>query len=256
MQNNGWVCSTCKSFIPPDAIVCPNCGKPLQNKSPLGRFRAAKTSTKVAVSVIPIVALCLFCSVCVWLIPSSPRSATSGAIGTSVAVQATNTPSPIATIPPIPEPTPSSEPTATPAPTATSLPVVGMDVMVGDIRWKITEVQDLGQELTADNTYTEPKMTAGKWLKVSMEIENRTKDPKSFTTVDLIDSQERRFQIYNNTYQYINNELWCSTNQLQPNLPKSCQIIYELPADAAGFKLVVGDLVMFGAQEVQIDLGQ
>jgi|GEM_PF-4740745 len=43
---------------------------------------------------------------------------------------------------------------------------------------------------------------------------------------------------------------------LAANLPKTCQVFFELPTNAQGLKLKLGDLKLFGSKEALVDLGQ
>jgi len=132
---------------------------------------------------------------------------------------------------------------------------LGQDVKVGDVRWKVLDAKDEGQTLKSTNQFIDPKKTAGKWVRVRMEIENQSKDPLSFTSVDLTDGQGRTFHSSSDASMFVPTDESCTLSQLSANVPKSCQAIFELPADAKNLKLVVGDLKPLGADDVPIDLG-
>lgn len=171
---------------------------------------------------------------------------------------------PTATIPQAPTeaPAPTAEPTAAPtaeptvAPTVATLPKIGEDVKIGDVRWKFLEVKDEGNTLKADNEFIKPKTTAGKWLRVKFEIENQSTDTLNFTGVDLKDSKGRTFKPSTDAIMYMPEETQCVFAQLSANVPKTCETMYELPADAAGLQAVIGDLKLFGATDGAVDLGQ
>ena len=65
--------------------------------------------------------------------------------------------------------TPTPEPTVTAMPP--SLPVVGQDVVLGSIRWKVLGFIDAGQTLTSNNQFTDPKTTSGRFIRVGFEVE-------------------------------------------------------------------------------------
>jgi hypothetical protein len=71
----------------------------------------------------------------------------------------------------------------------------------------------------------------------------------------LTDQQGRRFENSSNVFAWIDDNETCILETLNPNLPKTCTDIYEIPTNAANPKLVVGDLNIFGSEEAQIDLG-
>lgn len=134
--------------------------------------------------------------------------------------------------------------------------VVGQDALAGDIRWKVLEAVDLGNHLQSDNQFVDPIDTSGKLVKVHFEIENRGSEVKLFSSVNLVDSQGRKFEKNTDaSIWYIDNKESCTLEQLNPNLPKICTMIFELPLDATGLKLQAGDLDMFGGSEILIDLG-
>jgi hypothetical protein len=146
--------------------------------------------------------------------------------------------------------------TSTPTPLPpTPAPIVGQDVLVGEVRWKMLEAQDLGNQLVSDNQFIEPLNTAGKFIRVRFEIENRSKDMQSFIGFDLVDSQGREFTSSSDALMFIDNSETCILENLNPNLPITCMVIYEVPADATGLKAYVGDLSMFGGAEAKIELG-
>lgn len=131
---------------------------------------------------------------------------------------------------------------------------VGEDVNVGDIRWKVLEVTDLGKELKSDNEFIEPKETSGKFVLVKFELENKGNDPATYTGIDLVDDKDRTFKPYDERLTFIEQSELCVLEQVNPGLSKTCTEIFELPGDAAGIKASVGDLGLFG-EDAMIDLG-
>lgn len=159
---------------------------------------------------------------------------------------------PEATLAPTDTPPPAETPT--PEPTPTSPPTIGQDVNVGEIRWKFLEATDIGQELKSDNQFIESKTTGGKFVKIRFEIENLGTDAVSFTGIEILDNKARTFKPYQDRLFFIEDNEQCIFLQLNPNLAKTCTEIFELPADATGLKISVGDLQLFGDDAV-IDLG-
>lgn len=133
---------------------------------------------------------------------------------------------------------------------------VGEDVQVGKIRWKFLEVKDLGKELKSNNQFTDPKTTSGKFIQVRFEVENQGTEAASYGGIDLVDGKARTFKAYDERFSFVPEGEGCVLEQLNPNLPKTCTEIFELPADATGLKASVGDLELLGSDEAMIDLGQ
>lgn len=131
---------------------------------------------------------------------------------------------------------------------------VGQDVTVGEARWKILEVRNLGQELKSDNEFIKPKTTAGKFILIRLEVENRKAEDATYGGINLVDGKGRKFERYTEQFGFVPEAESCVLKQLNPNLPATCSEIFELPADAAGLKALVGDLELFGSGEALVDL--
>lgn len=132
---------------------------------------------------------------------------------------------------------------------------VNQDVQVGEVRWKILEAQDLGPTLTGGQGSEKEKTTAGRWVRVHFEFENLSSDMQSFSGIKVVDDQGREFTASSDVFSFFPEPEWCVLENINPNVPKTCTHIYEVPANATSLKLVVTDLEMFGSEEAQIDLG-
>ena len=114
-----------------------------------------------------------------------------------------------------------------------------------DVIWKAIKVRDRGNTLKASESryaaIAKTKTTAGRFIEVTFSVENRQKDLASITDPKLVDSTGREFTSSSDTSEWIpeGKEFFLLSN-LQPNLPKEFIVIYEVPADASGFKLKVG----------------
>lgn len=141
--------------------------------------------------------------------------------------------------------------TAMPAPAAFKL---GEDVNVDQVRWKILEAADLGQTLKSDNQYMKDKITSGRFLLLRFEVENLSKDMLTFAGLDLLDNQGRSFTRSSDALTFIPTEEACVLENLNPNVTKTCTLIYEVPSNAAGLQAQVGDLKIIGSKHALIDL--
>lgn len=166
----------------------------------------------------------------------------------------TNTPLPTDTLAPTNTPMPTS--TEIPPPTNTPLPRIGADVFVGNVRWHFHNAENLGNTLKSDNQFIDSKTTAGKFIRVSFDVENRSGDMLTYGGIDLVDSQGRTFKEYTESLFFIPDGEECSIIvNLNPNVAKRCTLIFEVAADAVGLKAHVGDLEFFGGDEAYIELG-
>ncbi len=122
---------------------------------------------------------------------------------------------------------------------------VNQEVPSGDVTWKITAVKDRGTSLLAKDsrypTISKTKTTQGRFVEVSILIENKGKDLASITTPILVDSQNREFTSSSDVSEWVPEgaDLFLLSN-LQPNLPKTFVVIYEVPAGTTGLKARVG----------------
>lgn len=166
----------------------------------------------------------------------------------------TPTETPVPTETPIPTETPVPTPTAVP-PSPTPAPSVGQDVLVGEVRWKMLSAEELGNQLVSNNQFIDPLMTSGKFVRVRFEIENRSTDTRTFAGMDLVDAQGRKYTSSSDALMFIENAEICLIENLNPNIVKTCTVIFEVPIDASDLHAYVGDLKLFGGDEAKINLG-
>ena len=130
--------------------------------------------------------------------------------------------------------------------------------MIEHGRWQRIEAKDLENELKSDNQYTEDKVAAAnsKFVEITMEVENLDTDMSSVSDLKIVDDKNREFISASDVYQWIpeDKELFLLSN-LNPNVPQQFIEIYEIPKDATGLKVEVGDLKLFGNEKAYIDLG-
>lgn len=136
---------------------------------------------------------------------------------------------------------------------------INQDVRVSDVRWKLVNARDRGNILRAsDSRYSiiaENKTTSGKFVEVTMEVENLGSEMKSVSSLKLIDNKNREFIPASDVSEWIpkEKEMFLLSN-LNPNMPQQFTDIYEIPIDAIGLKIKVGDLSFFGTEEALISL--
>lgn len=79
---------------------------------------------------------------------------------------------------------------------------------------------------------------------------------KSVTSLKSIDNQNREFIPASDVSEWIpeEKEMFLLSN-LNPNIPQQFSDIYEIPADATGLKVKVGNLSLWSKDEALINLG-
>lgn len=140
--------------------------------------------------------------------------------------------------------------------------LINQDVRVGDVRWKVLEAKDLGSHLRGSQSrypsFQKDVTTTGKFIKVRFEIENLGQELKSVTWLRLIDSQNREYVPRHDVSAWIpENEDLLLIENLNPNIPKTLTVIFEVAKDASGLKFIATDLRVLGAgvKKAFIDLG-
>lgn len=137
---------------------------------------------------------------------------------------------------------------------------LGEDARVGNIRWKLVSAVDKGTVLKAkDSRYAsiaKDKTASGKFVEITVEVENLGEDMKSVTNLNLKDSKGREFVHSTDTSEWIpeGKDLFLLSN-LNPNVPSTFTDLYEVPADALGLVVTVGDLELFKDNKAEISLG-
>ncbi|MEK7183593.1 MAG: DUF4352 domain-containing protein [Patescibacteria group bacterium] len=125
-------------------------------------------------------------------------------------------------------------------------------VTVGDVKWVVTSATS---KTSLAGAFGGTETTQGKFVVINVTVENLGKDMKSISNLKLVDSQGREFTSSSKSYKNLGADQLYILQNLNPNLPYTFADVYEVPADAEGFSVVVGDLAFFGSDEEKIGLG-
>jgi len=127
------------------------------------------------------------------------------------------------------------------------------DIQIGEVKWKVTKAW-IAEQLT---DYSGPVKPSGKFLVVNIIVENLGKEMKTVTGLKVVDDKGREFTSYSKTFglEGLGAETLYILDNINPNVPLTFADVYEIPADAKGLKLKVGDLSLMGSDEGTIDLG-
>lgn len=125
----------------------------------------------------------------------------------------------------------------------------------------LVDARDRGATLQASDsrygTFAKDKTSeGGKFIEVTLEVENLGDDMKSVTSQTFVDDKGREFTSSSETSEWApEDKSMYILDNLNPNVRKTFIDIFEVPADARGLKVVVGDLEIFGGDKAQIELG-
>lgn len=155
------------------------------------------------------------------------------------------------------KPEPSVEVTQAPeGATPAGVHAIGQDVVLGDLRWNVKQALAYDKVLPSISPFAKDATTPGRFVRVIFEVENLGKDRDSFLGVDMADAQGRTYGSYENGSWYVDSDRLCALQTLQPNIPETCEVIFEIPPGSSGLRLVATDNSMFGAKKEQIMLIQ
>lgn len=265
-ESHNVTCKNCGASISPEQKYCPSCGAAIGEAIKAVESTPSPKPKKKGRNIILIV-LGIFVVVCVCLIGVVAIFGGNGESDTIAQPQTISTDSPsddIAEVEQLPQeltPTEQPKPTEQPEPTETPIPTeqvftIGQDVIVGEVRWKMLSAVNEGNTLQSGNQFIDDVTTAGTFIRVRFEVENLSKDLLSYTSIDLVDDQGREFVNSSNVFAFIDDKELCFLIvNLNPNVPVTCQEIFEVPTNATGLQAKVGDLKLFGTKEALIDLG-
>jgi hypothetical protein len=136
---------------------------------------------------------------------------------------------------------------------------IGEPVTVGDIKWNVIIVKNRGQLLRASESkysfIAKDKSTSGKFVQVTIVIENMGKKSRLLRPLTIVDSKGREFSSATELAEWIPEKEDIFTIQsLNPNISFKFAQLFEIPADASGLKLKITDLSFASGQEKYVDL--
>jgi hypothetical protein len=208
----------------------------------------------------------IFILCCVCSIGLSAVRATGQAVG----IVATNTPSPLATATPLPTntaaPTNTPEPSSTPKatalpepstvpPTPTAIPGIGSDVRVGDTRFKLFEVTNLGNRLkTRQGDFVS---TAKTFVRLRYEAENVGSEKHGFYDIVVLDERGEKIDpdFFPITEEFQQSCYYAIREPIVPGDVRRCERVYTIdPSDRAKIQ-VKGSSGLSSSEEAFIDIG-
>ncbi len=131
---------------------------------------------------------------------------------------------------------------------------VGQEVVTGDIIWEITEVEDLGTQLTYEGHpgFLEPEV--GKFISITFLIQNTGEEGKTFFDLTAIDDRGRTYSICLAAFAFFSPEEACVMQEIIPGVENTYTAVFDIEADANQLVLQVTDLNLPPQELAYIDL--
>lgn len=133
---------------------------------------------------------------------------------------------------------------------------LGVPVIVNDVQWTVTGAENLGSTIKSKypTIVDDCVANSGNYVKVAFKIKNNSNDMVTVTDVYLYDSTKREYVTSSDVSSCVDDELFILDN-INPGIENSFVAIYEVPADASGLRVKVGDLDLFTEDHEYVALG-
>ncbi len=132
---------------------------------------------------------------------------------------------------------------------------VGQEVTTGNIVWNITEVEDLGDQLTYQGFPGFLEAVEGKFIRVAFFIQNTGTEPKVFFDLRAIDDRGRVYSICLEGFSFFSPEEACVLQEMIPGAGNEYAAIFDVATDVNQLVLQVTDLNLPPQEVAYIDLG-
>ncbi len=129
------------------------------------------------------------------------------------------------------------------------------EVKVGDIIWKVDNVEYLGSQIPSDTGSGFLETKYGRFIGVKFTAENVGQDIRTIIDLQVIDSKGREFPICAAAYGYLGVVEACLLVDLFPEVKQTFFASFDVPLDAVDLILEVSDLGAPPEEKVYIDLG-
>ena len=125
--------------------------------------------------------------------------------------------------------------------------LLGEDLQVGDVCWRLLSVEDLGQELTNDEGET--AKTQGRFLQTQFRLLNLSSETLGYEGVALLSDSGSKYWHFGERLNFIDDDVECPPSRLppgryllRPNTPTVCTAIYEVAEVEEKMVLLATDL--------------
>jgi len=132
---------------------------------------------------------------------------------------------------------------------------VDRKVKVGDVVWKVDNVEYLGSQIPSETGSGTLEAEYGRFLGIEFTTENLGQDILTIIDLKVIDNQDREFLICTEAYGFLGPDNACLLVDLYPEIKQTFFASFDVPLDSVDLILEVSDLNTPPAEKAYIDLG-
>ncbi len=134
---------------------------------------------------------------------------------------------------------------------------VGEEVVTDGIKWKVTEVENLGSQLLAPDNLYALEAEEGKFINITFTVSNNSDEEKQIFDLRVIDDKGRTFTICVEAYSVLSpgGADACTLARVLPNTERTFNTTFDVETDSEKLVLEVTDLDLPPEQKEYIDLG-
>ncbi|MFQ5493693.1 MAG: DUF4352 domain-containing protein [Candidatus Dojkabacteria bacterium] len=131
----------------------------------------------------------------------------------------------------------------------------GEPAKMEDLVWTVVSARDEGDTMRAQNDFLEDCVsTSGKYVSVTFSIKNNSKDAVNLVDINIVDSAGREYEEATTVFSCTGSTT-VFFEKVNPGLTETFTTVFEVPSDAKGLLLQVGNLELFQPQFSYIELG-
>jgi hypothetical protein len=128
------------------------------------------------------------------------------------------------------------------------------EITVGDIVWKVNNVEYLGSQIPSD-TGDALETKYGRFIGVEFSVENIGEDTRTIIDLKVIDNKGREFPICAAVYGFLGTDEACLLVDVYPSVKQTYFASFDVPLDSVDLILEVSDLNSPSGKKAYIDLG-
>lgn len=131
---------------------------------------------------------------------------------------------------------------------------IGQEVTAGDIVWEILEVEDLGTQLSYDDTTAFLEPEEGKFISITFYIKNTGEESKILYDLTAIDDQGNSYSICLPAYAFFGSGQACTLQEILPGIENTYIATFDVVTDVSRLVLQLTDLGIPPQDIIYVDL--